>query len=187
MGISSCRTHPAHFLIAKASGCHQQSCAAKKSPAIAVTAMRGVQRPRSYGRGVPTLAVREVRRYSGSRHTRRHVKLRGAAGSGSPSRTWNGTRLGAEDVQFRVVRRCRRAVAGLVFFLVRHCFLARRFAFPARSERQLLRLLGEPVVIGGDIQHRLLGGWITRTHRDGSGVRRHLRPSLYKARLTHLC
>ena len=34
MGISSCRTHPAHFLTAKASGCHQQSVRQRKAPRL---------------------------------------------------------------------------------------------------------------------------------------------------------
>ena len=99
----------------------------------------------------------------------------------------NGARLGAEDVQFLIVRRCRRAVAGLVLFLVRHRPSWRvGLPFPSGWSANLLGFLGEPVVIGSDIQHRLLGGWITRTHRDGSGVRRHFHPSLHKSRLAHL-
>ena len=77
------------------------------------------------------------------------------------------------------IRGCQGVVAGAVL-------VGLRCAFPARSARQLLGLLGEPVIIGSDIQHRLLGGWITRSHRDGSGVRRHFRPSLHKGRLAHL-
>ena len=41
MGISSCRTHPTHLLYRKSERVSPAECAAKKSPAMAVTAMRG--------------------------------------------------------------------------------------------------------------------------------------------------